>query len=385
MTPARRVVSALVATFAVAATACAPSGNAGRAPRVAADSAPDTDLPEAPAETASSVPDDADGRYSDVSPTPAPSPRAPVASRPIYVPRPAGPYRVRVVDEYHHNLPTFASGGRTYVMGTTGSRYAIVVTNPTPRRVEVVLSVDGLDAMDGQAANYVEKRGYILPPYGDTTIDGFRTSLQEVAAFRFSSVSDSYAGRLGQPRDIGVIGAAFFAEQPPIAVAPPPPPRPVDAPRHARAPAPPAQPAKPRYSPPEDDLASNTPPPPAPAAPATRGGGGAGGETIPQAHAERGPAGAEAQDKAESGEAWRRPGLGTEFGEQRESPVSLTEFARANPTHPSQVISIRYNDRAGLVALGVAVPEPYVAAENDLRLRETADPFRSNRFAQPPP
>jgi hypothetical protein len=49
------------------------------------------------------------------------------------------------------------------------------------------------------------------------------------------------------------------------------------------------------------------------------------------------------------------------------------------------VIAIRYNDRAGLVALGVAVPEPYVAADNDLRLRETADPFRSNRFAQPPP
>jgi hypothetical protein len=281
---------------------------------------------------------------------------------------------VRVVDEYHHNLPTFASGGRTYVMGTVGSRYAIVVTNPTPRRVEVVLSVDGLDAMDGQPANYVDKRGYILPPYGDTTVDGFRTSLQEVAAFRFSSVSDSYAGRLGQPRDIGVIGAAFFAEQPPIAVAPPPPPRPVETQRHERAPSK-------RYAP-SDDLASNTPPP-APAAPSTRG---AGGDEIPQAHAEPGPAGGPKDDKGYSGgETWRRPGLGTEFGEQRESPVTLTEFARANPAHPTQVIAIRYNDRAGLVALGVAVPEPYVAADNDLRLRETADPFRSNRFAQPPP
>jgi len=376
MTLSGRVFSALVATFAVAAAACAPSGNAGRAPRVAADSSPDTDTPqEPPSETASAM-EDADGRSSDLSPTPAPSPRPPVASRPIYVPRPAGPYRVRVVDEYHHNLPTFATGGRTYVMGTVGSRYAIVVTNPTPRRVEVVLSVDGLDAMDGQPANYVDKRGYILPPYGDTTVDGFRTSLQEVAAFRFSSISDSYAGRLGQPRDIGVIGAAFFPEQPPIAVAPPPPPRPVEAPRHARAP------AQPRHASPSDDLASNTPPASAPAPPS----GGAGGSAYPEAHAERGPTGGRTEDKAESDEETsRRPGLGTEFGEQRESPVCLTEFARANPAHPSQVIAIRYNDRAGLVALGVAVPEPYVAAENDLRLRETADPFRSNRFAQPPP
>jgi hypothetical protein len=370
------VFSALVATFGVAAAACAPSGNAGRAPRVAADSAPETDTPEPPPATASAM-EDPEGSAPDVSPTPAPSPRPPVASRPIYVPRPAGPYRVRVVDEYHHNLPTFASGGRTYVMGTVGSRYAIVVTNPTPHRVEVVLSVDGLDAMDGQPANYVDKRGYILPPYGDTTVDGFRTSLQEVAAFRFSSVSDSYAGRLGQARDIGVIGAAFFPEQPAIAVASPPPPRPVEAPRHARAPSKPSAPS--------EDLASNAPLP-APAAPAATSTRGAGeGAESPQGHAEPGPTGPRDDKGTSGGETWRRPGLGTEFGEQRESPVSLTEFARANPAHPSQVIAIRYNDRAGLVALGVAVPEPYVAADNDLGLRETADPFRSNRFAQPPP
>jgi hypothetical protein len=63
----------------------------------------------------------------------------------------------------------------------------------------------------------------------------------------------------------------------------------------------------------------------------------------------------------------------------------MTDFARRDPTNPSQLFTIRYNSRAGLVALGVPIPPPYVAADADLRLRETADPFRQNHFAAPPP
>jgi uncharacterized protein (DUF58 family) len=80
-----------------------------------------------------------------------------------------------------------------------------------------------------------------------------------------------------------------------------------------------------------------------------------------------------------------RPGLGTEFGEARESRIVETRFSRANPTTPSAVVAIRYNDRAGLLALGIAVPPPYAARDRDLGLRETAEPFRETRFAQAPP
>ena len=66
-----------------------------------------------------------------------------------------------------------------------------------------------------------DKRGYVIAPYGEVTIDGFRTSLDQVATFRFSSVRDSYAGRKGQDRNVGVIGVAFFPEREhPIAIAP---------------------------------------------------------------------------------------------------------------------------------------------------------------------
>jgi len=142
------------------------------------------------------------------------------AQRPIAVPRPSGPYRVRIVDAAMHDLRLFHRDGRSYVLGTVGDRYAVVISNPTPRRVEAVISIDGLDAIDGTTADYVAKRGYILPAYGSATIEGFRTSLERVATFRFSSVADSYAGRQGQTRDVGVIGVAFFPERAPVSAPP---------------------------------------------------------------------------------------------------------------------------------------------------------------------
>jgi hypothetical protein len=107
--------------------------------------------------------------------------------------------------------------------------------------------------------------------------------------------------------------------------------------------------------------------PPASTAPAAtpkdiaRGGGASGAQPSPE----------------------ERRGLGTEFGEARESHIGGTSFDRANASVPAQVVSVRYNDRAGLVAIGIAIPPVYVDA--DLHLRETADPFRQNRFAQAPP
>ena len=38
-------------------------------------------------------------------------------------------------------------------------------------------------------------------------------SLDEIAAFRFSSLSDSYSARLGTPGNVGVIGLAAFTEK----------------------------------------------------------------------------------------------------------------------------------------------------------------------------
>ncbi len=123
-----------------------------------------------------------------------------------------GGLTISVVDETGAALDSLSLGGRVYVIGEAGRRYSLVVHNRTGRRYEVVASVDGLDVIDGQAAS-VAKRGYVIDPWGSLTIDGFRKSQEEVAAFRFGSVAGSYAARTGSDRDVGVIGVALFAER----------------------------------------------------------------------------------------------------------------------------------------------------------------------------
>lgn len=116
-------------------------------------------------------------------------------------------------DESSRFFGGFISAGRNYVVGESGRRYTIVVRNNTNFRLEIVLSVDGLDVLDGKAAAF-GKRGYLVDPRGEVEIDGFRQSLDTVAAFRFGSVRGSYAGqKTGDTRNVGVIGVAVFNEQ----------------------------------------------------------------------------------------------------------------------------------------------------------------------------
>jgi hypothetical protein len=244
-----------------------------------------------------------------------------------------GRYSLELVDEAGQLLPTFAHRGRTYVLGALGRRYFIRVRNDSGRRVEVVASVDGRDVVDGRPAEW-GKRGYLVEAYGTITIDGYRLNEDEVAAFRFSSVPRSYAALEGDARDVGVIGVAVFREREVVRA-----PRPMEPqPRSEAAPSP---------------------------------SGKAGGDAAPP--------GAPSMRGAE---AKKRPGLGTEFGEEHASPVRLVSFQRAT-ARPDVVLTVRYDDRAGLVAAGVDVDG---RGTDDVELRRIADPFRRNvGYARPPP
>jgi len=123
-----------------------------------------------------------------------------------------GALSVALVDEAGRTLPGFTAGGRTLIMGEDGARYRIVVRNATSARFEIVASVDGLDVIDGQPAD-PNRRGYLVDPHGVLTIDGFRTSDDAVAAFRFGKVAESYAAQTSGDRNVGVIGMAIFAER----------------------------------------------------------------------------------------------------------------------------------------------------------------------------
>jgi len=287
---------------------------------------------------------------------------------------------VQVLDQYGSALETGYSGGRRYVLGEHGARYTIRVTNPSSRRVEVVVSVDGLDVIDGKAAGF-GKRGYVINPYSEVRIDGWRTSYSTVAAFRFGRVADSYAARTGSARNVGVIGVAVFAER-----EPPPVSRPL-IPRHHRH----YWDRDEHYGSREDSGAApeakarKAPAKPSAAPPATAKGKSA--DQAPSGGAGR----AEAETVAPDYRGHRRwmpqerPGLGTEFGEQRGSQVQLTTFVRLS-SRPTGYAELRYNDERGLARLGIHFHSHYEHDDDDLWQRETANPFPAGRsFAAPPP
>jgi hypothetical protein len=110
-------------------------------------------------------------------------------------------------------LREYRADGDRLIVGERGQRYELVVRNQTDARLEAVLSVDGLDVLDGRSAS-LSKRGYIIDPGERLVVDGFRRSSDAVAAFRFSSVAGSYASqRHGETRNVGVIGLAVFTER----------------------------------------------------------------------------------------------------------------------------------------------------------------------------
>jgi hypothetical protein len=124
----------------------------------------------------------------------------------------AGIFTMTLRDEGNAALPGAQVGNDIYAVGETGARYTIGVENHSAYRYEVVASVDGLDVIDGGEADF-SKRGYLIDPYTSFVIEGWRTGDDTVAAFRFSDMDSSYAGRTGKARNIGVIGVAFFHEQ----------------------------------------------------------------------------------------------------------------------------------------------------------------------------
>ena len=116
-------------------------------------------------------------------------------------------------DQSGRFLPGLIVGDRWFVIGEEGRRYAIAVQNRSDLRLEAVLSVDGLDVLDGRPAS-VRKRGYVIDPHRTLVVDGFRQSADSVAAFRFSPVRESYAQeKYRNTRNVGVIGVAIFNER----------------------------------------------------------------------------------------------------------------------------------------------------------------------------
>lgn len=232
---------------------------------------------------------------------------------------------IQVLDrDSGETLTVYRHQGEHWVAGRPGARYAVSVRNATAGRVLGVISVDGVNVISGETAAW-QQTGYVLSPWQQHAITGWRKSDAEVAAFHFTASSASYAERTGRPAHVGVIGVAVFREKP----LPPPPPAVLPW-------------------------------------PSQRGLGGA--ESRSSAPSSAADATTEAQagnseaprERAESLAARRMapaapmpaPRLGTGHGERESSHISHTTFERRSE-RPDELIRIRYDSRENLVAMGI--------------------------------
>jgi len=244
--------------------------------------------------------------------------------------------------------PVYYHDGKIYVAGNPGDRYAVQVANRTGARILAVISVDGVNVISGETASYGQT-GYVFWPWQSYEVTGWRKSQNEVAAFYFTSLSDSYAGRTDRPQNVGVIGVAVFREKTPPQPQPVmPTPRPFEKQSGATG--------TPREMESRTDSANSA--------------SGAVSETkaLPARPAQD-------AESARFGALRSREKLGTGHGERERSDVSYTDFRRAN-SHPDEILSIYYDSRENLLARGIIPGAPRVAEPR---------PFPGLRFVPDPP
>ncbi len=105
--------------------------------------------------------------------------------------------------------------GQSYFEVPQAGEYQIRLRNTTGVRKLAVLSVDGVNVVDGETAGY-EGTGYVLGAYQTANIKGWRRTDSEVAAFQFDASTQSYANKTGRgTKNTGVIGVALFDEAAP--------------------------------------------------------------------------------------------------------------------------------------------------------------------------
>jgi hypothetical protein len=230
----------------------------------------------------------------------------------------ATPVDLEILDrKTGRTLPVYWHDGERHVAGEPGREYEIRLRNRGGGRVLAVTSVDGVNVITGRTASTLSS-GYVLDPWNSVEIDGWRKSMEEVAAFYFTALPDSYAARTGRPDNVGVIGVALFREQ-----------------------------ARPM---PVDDE------------PMARGEAAAPASAAAEADSSRAKSAAR-----QSGMVREDTRLGTGHGRRMDSGAVYTAFERASDD-PDDVIRIYYDSRKNLVARGI-IPSPERMA------RRLPDPF----------
>jgi hypothetical protein len=130
--------------------------------------------------------------------------------------------RVTIVGDERGPLPSYPAfrsdkyyfPSRYRVEARRGERYSVRVVNLSRERIALVISVDGLNIISGRRAYGGSNESmYVLNPGQTGNFSGWRSGMNHVQRFYFTSAADSYAGRLGQPDQLGLIRVSAFRDQ----------------------------------------------------------------------------------------------------------------------------------------------------------------------------
>jgi len=117
-------------------------------------------------------------------------------------------------------LAEYAARGRRYVEALENAEYELRIHNPTGSRVAVALAVDGLNSIDARHTSAWDAHKWVIEPYGTIHVRGWQMSSENARRFYFTTERDSYAAKLGQASNLGLITAVFFRERRPITIMP---------------------------------------------------------------------------------------------------------------------------------------------------------------------
>jgi hypothetical protein len=114
----------------------------------------------------------------------------------------------------------YAARGRRYIEALENAEYELRIHNPSASRVAVALSVDGLNTIDARHTSAWEAHKWVIEPYGTINVRGWQMSSENARRFYFTTERDSYAAKLGQAANLGLISAVFFRERAPYRILP---------------------------------------------------------------------------------------------------------------------------------------------------------------------
>ena len=240
-------------------------------------------------------------------------------------------------------LTEYAARGRRYIEAFENAEYELRIHNPTGERVAVALSVDGLNSIDARHTSAWDAHKWVIEPYGTINVRGWQMSGESARRFYFTTERDSYAAKLGQASNLGLITAVFFRERRPVTIMP----------------VTPAQ-TRPPYEK-EDRIRDQRSAPSA-------------GNSSTQSEAGR--------DAAKSASSYPPPddeSAATGIGRSVRNNVQWIKLDL--DTRPAAEVTIRYEYRASLVRLGI-IPRDY-PRPNVLDRRERAQGFEPKYCPQP--